>query len=110
MSTASEYLEALKTALVDDVDFMFGGKYTTMGCRSTLHPRMVNAQLNHHLGTQYGRAEHIPSQTLGIGGTEAHWRTRTGSLLALRSRPPISRVADIYLPCCLRVHESTKKK
>lgn len=29
---------------------MFEGKYTTMGSRSTLHPRVVKAQLNHHLG------------------------------------------------------------
>lgn len=28
---------------------MFEGKYTTMGSRSTLHPRVVKAQLNHHL-------------------------------------------------------------
>ena len=28
---------------------MFEGKYTTMGSRSTLHPRVVKAQLNQHL-------------------------------------------------------------
>ncbi|KAL0767445.1 hypothetical protein CaCOL14_010295 [Colletotrichum acutatum] len=52
----SKYLEELKTAPIDQVDFvatfieMFEGKYTTMGSRSTLHPRVVKAQLNHHLG------------------------------------------------------------
>ncbi|KAH8760542.1 cytochrome P450 [Diaporthe sp. PMI_573] len=50
-----KYLEELKTAPVEEVDFvgtfieMFEGKYTTMGSRSTLHPRVVKAQLNHHL-------------------------------------------------------------
>ena len=49
------YLEDLKTAPVDKVDFvgtfieMFEGKYTTFGSRSTLHPRTVKADLNHHL-------------------------------------------------------------
>lgn len=28
---------------------MFEGKYTTMGSRSTLHPRVVKAQLNQNL-------------------------------------------------------------
>lgn len=28
---------------------MFEGKYTTIGSRSTLHPRVVKAQLNHNL-------------------------------------------------------------
>ncbi|CAI0645609.1 unnamed protein product [Colletotrichum noveboracense] len=51
----TKYLEELKTAPIDHVDFvatfieMFEGKYTTMGSRSTLHPRVVKAQLNHHL-------------------------------------------------------------
>lgn len=51
----TKYLEELKSAPVDHVDFvatfieMFEGKYTTMGSRSTLHPRVVKAQLNHHL-------------------------------------------------------------
>ncbi|KAJ0168794.1 Ent-kaurene oxidase, partial [Colletotrichum tanaceti] len=51
----TKYLEELKTAPVDQVDFvatfteMFEGKYTTMGSRSTLHPRVVKGQLNHHL-------------------------------------------------------------
>ncbi|KAJ2998234.1 hypothetical protein NUW58_g387 [Xylaria curta] len=50
-----KYVEELKTAPIDKVDFvatfqeMFEGKYTTMGSRSTLHPRVVKAQLNHHL-------------------------------------------------------------
>ena len=50
-----KYLEDLKTAPIDKVDFvatfqeMFEGKYTTMGSRSTLHPRVVKAQLNRHL-------------------------------------------------------------
>ncbi|KAI2601918.1 cytochrome P450 [Hypoxylon sp. NC1633] len=49
------YLEELKTAPVDKVDFvgtfieMFEGKYTTFGSRSTLHPRTVKADLNQHL-------------------------------------------------------------
>ncbi|KAI1873506.1 hypothetical protein JX265_005128 [Neoarthrinium moseri] len=48
-------LDELKTAPIDHIDFvatfieMFEGKYTTMGSRSTLHPRVVKAQLNHHL-------------------------------------------------------------
>ncbi|OTB02485.1 hypothetical protein M426DRAFT_195432 [Hypoxylon sp. CI-4A] len=52
----TQFLEELKTAPVDKVDFvgtfieMFEGKYTTMGSRSTLHPRVVKAQLNQHLG------------------------------------------------------------
>lgn len=52
----SRYVEELKTAPIHKVDFvatfqeMFEGKYTTMGSRSTLHPRVVKAQLNHHLG------------------------------------------------------------
>ena len=37
---------------------MFEGKYTTMGSRSTLHPRVVKAQLNHHLGSF-----HFPGNT-----------------------------------------------
>ncbi|KAI1818685.1 putative cytochrome P450 [Poronia punctata] len=51
----AKYVEELKTAPIDKVDFvatfqeMFEGKYTTMGSRSTLHPRVVKAQLNHHL-------------------------------------------------------------
>lgn len=28
---------------------MFEGKYTTMGSRSTLHPRVAKQQLNQHL-------------------------------------------------------------
>ncbi|KAF5006787.1 hypothetical protein FDECE_6841 [Fusarium decemcellulare] len=50
------YLDELKAAPVDHVDFvgtfiekMFEGKYTTMGSRSTLHPRVIKAQLNQHL-------------------------------------------------------------
>lgn len=49
------YLEELKTAPVDKVDFvgtfieMFEGKHTTFGSRSTLHPRTVKADLNQHL-------------------------------------------------------------
>lgn len=49
------YLEELKTAPIDKVDFvgtfieMFEGKYTTFGSRSTLHPRTVKADLNQHL-------------------------------------------------------------
>ncbi|KAF2764143.1 putative cytochrome P450 [Teratosphaeria nubilosa] len=50
-----KYLEDLKNAPVDKVDFvatffeMFEGHYTTMGSRSTLHPRVVRAQLNANL-------------------------------------------------------------
>ncbi|KEQ98169.1 hypothetical protein AUEXF2481DRAFT_36669 [Aureobasidium subglaciale EXF-2481] len=46
------YLEDLKTAPIQDVDFvgtfieMFEGKYTTFGSRSTLHPRVVRTSLN----------------------------------------------------------------
>ncbi|TDZ21202.1 Ent-kaurene oxidase [Colletotrichum orbiculare MAFF 240422] len=52
-----KYLEDLKSAPVDEVDFvatfieMFEGKYTTMGSRSTLHPRVVRGQLNRNLWT-----------------------------------------------------------
>ncbi|KAI0146311.1 cytochrome P450 monooxygenase [Xylariaceae sp. FL1272] len=48
-------LDELKTSPVEAVDFvgtfieMFEGKYTTMGSRSTLHPRVVKNQLNSHL-------------------------------------------------------------
>ncbi|KAG8628254.1 hypothetical protein KVT40_004127 [Elsinoe batatas] len=51
----TKYLEDLKTAPVDKVDFvatffeMFEGRYTTMGSRSTLHPRVVRNQLNANL-------------------------------------------------------------
>ncbi|KAI4119708.1 MAG: hypothetical protein LQ345_000379 [Seirophora villosa] len=51
-----KYIEELKSAPIDKVDFvatfqeMFEGKYTTMGSRSTLHPRVVKAQVNQHLG------------------------------------------------------------
>ncbi|KAI9653419.1 MAG: hypothetical protein M1821_007084 [Bathelium mastoideum] len=50
------YVEEIKTKPVGDFDFvgtffeMFEGQYTTMGDRSTLHPRVAKAQLNHHLG------------------------------------------------------------
>ncbi|KAK3321251.1 putative cytochrome P450 [Cercophora scortea] len=50
-----QYLEDLKTAPIDRVDFvgtfieMFEGKHTTFGSRSTLHPRTVKAELNQHL-------------------------------------------------------------
>ncbi|KAH8781070.1 putative cytochrome P450 [Diaporthe sp. PMI_573] len=49
------YLEDLKTAPMDKVDFvgtfieMFEGKYTTFGSRSTLHPRTVKGELNQYL-------------------------------------------------------------
>ncbi|KAI0407187.1 cytochrome P450 [Xylaria palmicola] len=51
----SKYVEELKTAPVDEVDFvatffeMFEGKYTTMGSRSTLHPRTAKHDLNQHM-------------------------------------------------------------
>ncbi|KAE8143645.1 putative cytochrome P450 [Aspergillus pseudotamarii] len=53
----TKYLEELKSAPIDEVDFvatfieMFEGKYTTMGSRSTLHPRVVRGQLNRNLWT-----------------------------------------------------------
>ncbi|KAI2463958.1 cytochrome P450 [Annulohypoxylon bovei var. microspora] len=49
------YLEDLKTAPVDKVDFvgtfieMFEGKHTGFGSRSTLHPRTVKGDLNQYL-------------------------------------------------------------
>uniref|UniRef100_L2F9R0 Cytochrome p450 n=1 Tax=Colletotrichum fructicola (strain Nara gc5) TaxID=1213859 RepID=L2F9R0_COLFN len=52
-----KYLEDLKSAPVNEVDFvatfieMFEGKYTTMGSRSTLHPRVIRGQLNRNLWT-----------------------------------------------------------
>ncbi|KAI0113596.1 cytochrome P450 monooxygenase [Nemania sp. FL0031] len=51
-----KYVEELKSAPVEDCNFvgtffeMFEGKYTTMGDRSTLHPRVAKAQLNANLG------------------------------------------------------------
>ncbi|TGJ85026.1 hypothetical protein E0Z10_g3717 [Xylaria hypoxylon] len=51
----SKYVEEIKTAPVDEVDFvatffeMFEGKYTTMGSRSTLHPRTAKHDLNHYM-------------------------------------------------------------
>ncbi|KAF2492607.1 putative cytochrome P450 [Lophium mytilinum] len=52
-----KYVEELKTAAVDEVDFvgtffrMFEGKYTTMGSRATLHPRVARLQLNQYMET-----------------------------------------------------------
>lgn len=51
----TKYVEELKSAPVHEVDFvgtffeMFEGKYTTMGSRSTLHPRVAKKDLNRHL-------------------------------------------------------------
>ncbi|KAI0179442.1 putative cytochrome P450 [Hypoxylon sp. FL1284] len=51
-----KYVEELKSAPVEDCDFvgtffeMFEGRYTTMGDRSTLHPRVAKTQLNMSLG------------------------------------------------------------
>ncbi|KAH7028636.1 putative cytochrome P450 [Macrophomina phaseolina] len=51
----AKFLDELKTAPMDEVDFvgtfieMFEGKYTTLGNRSRLHPRVVKVQLNRHL-------------------------------------------------------------
>lgn len=51
-----KYVEELKSAAVEDCDFvgtffeMFEGRYTTMGDRSTLHPRVAKTQLNMSLG------------------------------------------------------------
>ncbi|PKY00091.1 putative cytochrome P450 [Aspergillus campestris IBT 28561] len=53
----TKYLEELKSAPMHEVDFvatfieMFEGKYTTMGSRSTLHPRVVRRELNKNLWT-----------------------------------------------------------
>ncbi|OAQ58685.1 cytochrome P450 [Pochonia chlamydosporia 170] len=53
----TRYLKELKSAPIHKVDFvatfieMFEGKYTTMGSRSTLHPRVVRGQLNRNLWT-----------------------------------------------------------
>ncbi|MCJ1263410.1 hypothetical protein MMC22_003280 [Lobaria immixta] len=55
-----KYVEELKTAPIDEIDFvatffeMFEGKYTTMGSRSTLHPRVAKSQLNQHIGEVVG--------------------------------------------------------
>lgn len=55
----AKYVEEIKTAPVDEVDFvatfyeMFEGKYTTMGSRSTLHPRVSRNELNQNM-SQYG--------------------------------------------------------
>lgn len=68
-----KYVEELKGAAMEDVDFvgtffevgrfamrraneltsikMFEGKYTTMGSRSQLHPRVTRLQLNQHMGS-----------------------------------------------------------
>ncbi|KAI8953283.1 putative cytochrome P450 [Xylaria longipes] len=52
-----QYVEEIKTAPVEDVDFvatfyeMFEGKYTTMGSRSTLHPRVSRNELNQNMGS-----------------------------------------------------------
>ncbi|KAM7212308.1 Cytochrome P450 [Rhypophila decipiens] len=51
----SKYVEELKNAPVDEVDFvatffeMFEGRYTTMGSRSTLHPRVAKHELNQNM-------------------------------------------------------------
>lgn len=74
----ARYVEELKTAPIQDVDFMasfsevslrqshlrqevpltnstkmFVGKYTTVGSRSTLHPRVAKRNLTRHLGKAY---------------------------------------------------------
>ncbi|KAI9168060.1 Ent-kaurene oxidase [Paramyrothecium foliicola] len=52
----SRYVEEIKTAPMDEVDFvatffeMFEGRYTTMGSRSTLHPRTARNDLNQYMG------------------------------------------------------------
>ncbi|KAI0195397.1 putative cytochrome P450 [Xylaria flabelliformis] len=52
-----KYVEEIKAAPVEDVDFvatfyeMFEGKYTTMGSRSTLHPRVSRNELNQNMGS-----------------------------------------------------------
>lgn len=51
----AKFLDELKTAPMNEVDFvgtfieMFEGKYTTLGNRSRLHPRVVKVQLNRYL-------------------------------------------------------------
>ncbi|KAF9761122.1 hypothetical protein IL306_003955 [Fusarium sp. DS 682] len=51
----SKYVEELKNAPVNEVDFvatffeMFEGRYTTMGSRSTLHPRVAKHELNQNM-------------------------------------------------------------
>ena len=51
-----KYAEEVKNRPSEEFDFvgtffeMFEGKYTTMGDRATIHPRVTKAQLNHHLG------------------------------------------------------------
>jgi hypothetical protein len=52
----AKYIEELKNAPIDEVDFvedfrqMFEGRYTTMGSPSTLHPRVARLQLNQNMG------------------------------------------------------------
>jgi hypothetical protein len=68
-----KYVEELKGAPIEDVDFvgaffeventgvirvnqltrlkMFKGKYTTIGSRSQLHPRVTRLQLNQNIGS-----------------------------------------------------------
>jgi hypothetical protein len=70
----SKYVEELKNAPVNEVDFvatffeMFEGKYTTMGSRSTLHPRVAKHELNQNMGefclsfrTVVTKADHLYS-------------------------------------------------
>lgn len=48
---------------------MFEGKYTTMGSRSTLHPRVVRGQLNRNLCKPWEFRHHIHSMfTLTMEG------------------------------------------
>lgn len=60
----SRYVEEVKTAPMDEVDFvatffeMFEGRYTTMGSRSTLHPRTARNELNHYMGMSKNISNH----------------------------------------------------
>ncbi|PVI03624.1 putative cytochrome P450 [Periconia macrospinosa] len=60
MMIPPKYVEELKNEPMEDVDFvgtffeMFEGKYTTMGSRSQLHPRVTRLQLNQYMGSVLG--------------------------------------------------------
>ena len=73
----SKYVEELKNAPVNEVDFvatffeMFEGRYTTMGSRSTLHPRVAKHELNQNMGELSIHSPHdfqslIPNYSGGI--------------------------------------------
>ncbi|KAI1208440.1 putative cytochrome P450 [Annulohypoxylon truncatum] len=75
-----QYVEELKSAAVEDCDFvgtffeMFEGRYTTMGDRSTLHPRVAKTQLNMNInGILPSVGEEIEDSFLDVLPSSDEW-------------------------------------